>query len=587
MAKKSNFVFGSVPMIRASRSRFDLSQSIKTSGNVGKLYPFFCQEVYPGDTFKINSTIMSRLSSSYLRPVMDNLFLDQYFFFVPSRLVFDKWAQIFGENKSGAWAIETPATVPTFRNSDFDTIVAEHDNVCAYINLPVGQKFGKNINDISLLPYRAFALIYDEWFRDENNVQPMHIQKGNAASSEVLNNREWSPNNYLGKCPNVAKFHDYFTTCLPSPQKGDPVEIGTIRIDPRILPVAGLGPLNESGSSSSELFPSEQITKLLLSQAGYTPPVSYQGVGPVHVSADGTLSGGVTGTLFANDSGYLNVIPSASQPQNTNAFIDNLGAYDPGTSAYGINVNDLRLAIQTQKMLEKDARGGTRYREYILSHFGVSVADSRVQVPEFLGGKRSPLNVQQVAQTSQNTGNSPLASLGAYSLSFGKAGFSKGFTEHGYIIGCMCLRYHHTYQQGVERYAFRKERLDFFDPVFSNIGEQPVYKKELFASAAANEVFGYQEAWADLRRRQSRISGQLASNSTGTLDIYHFGDEYATAPVLNEQFINETDSNFARTLAIDDAQVANVDQFVFDIYVQNDAIRELPVYSVPSLMDHH
>ena len=414
----------------------------------------------------------------------------------------------------------------------------------------------------------------------------MQIQKGEAASSEKLNNDAWSPNNYLGKCPNVAKFHDYFTTCLPSPQKGDPVEIGTVRIDPRILPVAGLGSLNDSGFSSSELFPNDDVTKLLLSRAGYTPPISYQGVGPVHISNDGSLSGGVTGDLFANQIGYMNV-DSTTRTTATNAFFDNLGAYDPGTVAYGINVNDLRLAIQTQKMLEKDARGGTRYREYILSHFGVSVADSRVQVPEFLGGKRSPLNVQQVAQTSQNTADSPLASLGAYSLSFGKAGFSKGFTEHGYIIGCMCLRYHHTYQQGVERYAFRKDRLDFYDPVFANIGEQPVYKKELFASAGANEVFGYQEPWADLRYRPSRVSGQLASKSTNTLDIYHFGDEFANAPTLSEGFINETDSNFSRTIAIDDAKANDSDQFVFDIYIENDAIRELPVYSVPSLMDHN
>ena len=244
MAKKSNFVFGSVPMIRASRSRFDLSQSIKTSGNVGKLYPFFCQEVYPGDTFKINSTILSRLSSAYLRPVMDNLFLDQYFFFVPSRLVFDKWAQVFGENKSGKWANTTPPTVPTFKNTGSSGNIALHDNVCAYINLPVGQDLGDNIKDISLLPYRAFALIYDEWFRDENNVQPMQIQKGDAAASEKLNNDAWSPNNYLGKCPSVAKFHDYFTTCLPSPQKGDPVEIGTVKLPERVLPVTGLGALN-------------------------------------------------------------------------------------------------------------------------------------------------------------------------------------------------------------------------------------------------------------------------------------------------------------------------------------------------------
>ena len=589
MAKKSNFVFGSVPMIRASRSRFDLSQSIKTSGNVGKLYPFFCQEVYPGDTFKIKSTILSRLSSSYLRPVMDNLFLDQYFFFVPSRLVFDKWAQVFGENKSGKWANTIPPTVPTFRNGASSTI-AKHDNVCAYINLPVGQELAPNINDISLLPYRAFALIYDEWFRDENNIQPMQIQKGDAAASEVLNDGAWSPNNYLGKCPNVAKFHDYFTTCLPSPQKGDPVEIGTVTLPERVLPVSGM-PITFGSTSNDIINDNHSDLSGALSRAGYSP-ASALTAGTVFGGTD--TSGGVS---------LPNVVPmitntvdgyrmrahqltgyDSSQPD---FMFSNLAAYDQGLSLGAATVNDLRYAFQLQKMLEKDARGGSRYREYILSHFGVSVADARVQVPEFLGGKRSPLNVQQVAQTSQNTTDSPLASLGAYSLSFGNAGFSKGFTEHGFIIGCMCLRYHHTYQQGVERYAFRKQRLDFYDPVFANIGEQPVYKKELFASAGADEVFGYQEAWADLRYRPSRVSGQLASKSTNTLDIYHFGDEYANAPSLSDGFINETDSNFARTIAIDNAQSTDSDQFVFDIYVQNDAIRELPVYSVPSLIDHN
>ena len=592
MAKKSNFVFGSVPMIRASRSRFDLSQSIKTSGNVGKLYPFFCQEVYPGDTFKIKSTVLTRLSSAYLVPVMDNLFLDQYFFFVPSRLVFDKWAQVFGENKSGKWANTTPPTVPTFQNTGSTGNIALHDNVCAYINLPVGQELGDNIKDISLLPYRAFALIYDEWFRDENNVQPMQIQKGDAASSEKLNNNEWAPNNYLGKCPSVAKFHDYFTTCLPSPQKGDPVEIGTVNLPARVLPVAGIGNLTDvtsrdvisrvgpedlkaaafrTGFSSADDFGVYPVQLVNSSGANITPN------SPLYVAPD---QGSGTVFLGASNGSVAGTYAAAAEPSN-------LGAYDPGLALGAVTVNDLRYAFQMQKMLEKDARGGTRYREYILSHFGVSVADARVQVPEFLGGKRSPLNVQQVAQTSQNTADSPLASLGAYSLSFGKAGFSKGFTEHGFIIGCMCLRYHHTYQQGVERYAFRKERLDFFDPVFSNIGEQPVYKKELFASAGKDDVFGYQEAWADLRYRASRVSGQLASKSTNTLDVYHFGDEYATAPILSDGFINESDSNFARTIAIDDAKANDSDQFVFDIYIQNDAIRELPVYSVPSLIDHN
>ncbi len=591
MAKKSNFVFGSVPMIRASRSRFDLSHSHKTSGNVGKLYPFLCQEVYPGDTFKIKSTILTRLASSYLVPVMDNLFLDQYFFFVPSRLVFDKWAQVFGENKSGKWANTTPPTVPTFKNTGSTGNIALHDNVCAYINLPVGQEIGDNVKDISLLPYRAFALIYDEWFRDENNVQPMQIQKGDAAASEKLNNDAWSPNNYLGKCPNVAKFHDYFTTCLPSPQKGDPVEIGTVNLPARVLPVAGIGTLTDSNSRTIIQSVNSNDLKAAAVRSGYSQSDSF-GVSPIQLASSNGASLRNSPLYTAADQSSGSFVLSASDGSVVGNFKTavepfNLGAYDPGLSLGAATVNDLRYAFQLQKMLEKDARGGTRYREYILSHFGVSVADARVQVPEFLGGKRTPLNVQQVAQTSQNTSDSPLASLGAYSLSFGKAGFSKGFTEHGYIIGCMCLRYHHTYQQGIERYAFRKERLDFYDPVFANIGEQPVYKKELFASAGKDDVFGYQEAWADLRYRPSRVSGQLASKSTNTLDIYHFGDEYANAPTLSEGFINETDSNFARTIAIDNAQATDSDQFVFDIYIQNDAIRELPVYSVPSLIDHN
>lgn len=593
MKRKNNFVFGSVPMIRASRSKFDLSFTHKTSGNVGKLYPFFCQEVYPGDTFKVKSTILARLNSAYLRPVMDNLFLDQYFFFVPSRLVYDKFAQVFGENKQSPWAVVNTPSVPTFQNTQATGNVANHDNVCAYLYLPVGEDLKENIKDVSLLPARAFALIYDEWFRDENNVQPMNIQKGDAVASEKLNNDAWSPSNYLGKCPNVAKFHDYFTSCLPSPQKGQPVEVGTVALPERFLPVAGLR-IATGGSTSSSMFPSEnsQTYKDLLTSAGYTYGNSNH-TGEV-LLGNSTTSFSTAGmgnkVLKVNGSGSLPLIVYGAEDSTSNSgnvYLQNLAAYDPGVALGATTVNDLRLAFQTQKMLEKDARGGTRYREYILSHFGVSVADSRVQVPEFLGGKRSPLNVQQVAQTSQATATSPLASLGAYSLSFGQSGFSKGFTEHGYIIGVMCLRYHHTYQQGVERFAFRKNRLDFYDPVFANIGEQPVYKKELFAGAAADDVFGYQEAWADLRYRPSRVSGQLASKATNTLDIYHFADEYANAPTLSEGFINETDKNFARTIAIADAENVDADQFVFDIYLQNDAIRELPVYSVPSLIDHH
>ena len=582
--KKSNFVFGSVPMIRASRSKFDLSFTHKTSGNVGKLYPFFCQEVYPGDTFKTKSTILARLNSAYLRPVMDNLFLDQYFFFVPSRLVFDKFAQVFGENKESPWAVKNPPSIPCFQNTETSGNVALHDNVCAYLYLPVGEDLKGNIKDISLLPARAFALIYDEWFRDENNIQPMNIQKGDAAASEKLNNNPWSENNYLGKCPSVAKFHDYFTTCLPSPQKGDPVQaLGTSVSPVNTYPISEMGfPTLPDRLSNMVQHQNLLWGRFNLNQAGTVATDYVRSVDPWLYSV--SVNGEVKDQL---DGPYLRGV--TREQSGTGGTSENIGLipYNLGVAVNPVTVNDLRLAFQTQKMLEKDARGGTRYREYILSHFGVSVADSRVQVPEFLGGKRTPLNVQQVAQTSQATTDSPLASLGAYSLSFGQSGFSKGFTEHGYIIGVLCLRYHHTYQQGVERFAFRKNRLDFYDPVFANIGEQPVYKKELFAGAPSDSVFGYQEAWADLRYRPSRVSGQLASKATNTLDIYHFADEYSNAPTLSDGFINETDSNFSRTIAIADAQNADADQFVFDIYCQNEAIRELPVYSVPSLIDHN
>ncbi|WP_214282020.1 major capsid protein, partial [Escherichia coli] len=253
------------------------------------------------------------------------------------------------------------------------------------------------------------------------------------------------------------------------------------------------------------------------------------------------------------------------------------------------NVNDLRFAFQLQKMLEKDARGGTRYREYLQSHFGVTSPDSRMQVPEFLGGARLPVSIEQVEQTTPGEGANTVGQVGAYSLSNGRSGFTKGFVEHGFVIGVLCVRQHHTYQQGIEKFWTRNKRTDFYDPVFANIGEQPIYQSELYYDNSdtadySNTVFGYQEAWADYRYKPSRISGELRSTATNSMDIWHLGDNYANAPILGNQFLSETTEYLDRALAVP-STTAN--QFIIDIYTENEMIRPMPVYSVPGLIDHH
>lgn len=602
--RKKDFSFAQVPTIKARRSQFDLSQDIKTSGNVGTLYPFYCQEVYPGDTFKVKCTSVSRVSSAFVKPVMDNLFQDVYFFFVPSRLVYDKWAEVFGENKLSAWAQSAPVDVPGMATSGSVngaySSTPSAASVGGYLGLPVGQAISPTVvPEISVLPFRAFAKIYDDWFRDENNIDPMNIIVGATGQGEYLNDSAWSPSNYFGRCPKVAKFHDYFTSSLPAPQKGDPVEIGSAVIPERILPVATLpiaGSQNQgSVTTSTELFPSD-LSKLtsLMSDAGYEKLIANQGRGLL-LSSNPALwnppSNSIKYLIRSSSTAGVNnslagVVSEESASQGNPLYPSNLAAYDPGSSLGSVSVNDLRLAFQTQKMLEKDARSGSRYTSYIEGHFGVHSPDARLQRSEFLGGKRTPINIYQVAQTSQSgaDGENPLGGLGAYSHSVGRSRFTKGFVEHGYVIGVMCMRYHHTYSQGVERFWTRRHRLDFYDPVFANIGEQPVYKRELYAGAGFDEVFGYNEAWADMRYRPSRVSGQMSPFASPNFQVYHFADEYTNAPVLSETFINEDPSFVDRTLAVDSSLS---DQFVFDILVENTAIRELPVYSVPSLIDHH
>lgn len=541
----NNYVFNTVPTIKHSRSRFDLSHSHKTSINAGDLVPFLVQEIYPGDSFDIDSKAVVRATSAFLKPVMDDCFLDMFYFFVPNRLVDDRWQAVMGENTQSAWAPAGTTQAPTVSIKAPVTV----GSIADYMGIPAGMSFSSsNSPIINIYPFRAFALIWNDWFRDENVAPPMSIQKGSAATSEALNANSWSVINYTGMPPKVAKVHDYFTSALPEPQKGNATSI----VGTQLYPVV---PINvETGNLISNQ------TKVVI--AGPSTPVT------------------TPSALTTSSASFLAASNPASAPTSTLLGFDNLFARND----QGISVNDLRLSVQLQKQLERDARSGSRYIEYIRAAFGVDAGDYRLQRPEFLGGSRNPISIQQVPQTSQGTTESPLAELGAYSLSMGSARAKKGFVEHGFVIGVMCIRQYHTYQQGVERFWRRQNRIDYYDPVFQSIGEQPVYQNELYALSARDAVFGYQEAWADLRYRPNRVSGKMRSTVADSLDIWHFGDEYSSAPVLNQTFINETPQFIDRTLAVPSTSEP---QFILDIRINEYATRCLPTYSVPSLLDHH
>nr|DAW64754.1 MAG TPA: Major capsid protein [Microviridae sp.] len=565
-----NYVFNTVPRIYYRRSVQDLSHGHLTTGNVGDLIPFYIQEVYPGDSMKGHGTVVCRTTTPFIKPVFGNLFVDMMYFFVPTRLIVNNVGRLFGENTSGAWApSNTPAVQPVIASSD-SAGVSKH-TVANYLGWPLGVKSTSTQNGVSVLPFRAFALVYNDWFRDENLVPPVDIKKGwNGDTGQVefpplINGNAFSASNYLGLVPKVSKVHDYFTSCLPAPQKGIsttvPITLSDIPVGTKSVSV----PTSIVGAS----FPS-------LGFYAYNKTSSTGGISlTTGASTPYKLASNTTSQSGVESSSILQPGNLWAQPSAVN-------------SAGSVSVNDLRYSFALQRILERSARGGSRYVEYIRSTFGTEPGDVRMQRPEYLGGSRNPISVQQVTQTTGSSEeNNTLAELGAFSLSSGHARFNKGFTEHGYILGVLCVRYFHTYSQGLERFWSRLSRYDFYDPAFAHLSEQPVYQSEIFfngtnAGGSNRAIFGYNEPYADLRFRPNRISGQFTESGSG-LNVWSFFDEYTTAPTLSQAFIEETPTYVDRCLS---APSTTIDNFMFDIWTDCKAVRVLPARGVPGLVDH-
>lgn len=563
MNRNKDAGFNQVPRLDITRSRFKRRQDVKLTLNAGQLIPFYVDEVLPGDTFSVDQAAIIRMTTPIF-PVMDNCHMDIYYFNVPCRIIWEHFKRFMGENDSGPWAQTREYTIPQVKiTGTADKPAPYEGSIMDYMGIPTKVSKGADTSfSVNALPFRAYAMIWQEWFRDQNVDNPAINSTADATvnytDDETKGIDATTPdleyilqNAYTGGRPlPVNKYHDYFTSALPSPQKaGKPVA----------LPLSGNAAvymykstdLKEKGTQSNK----EQIF----------------------------LEGGegAHGLLYNNNKALA--VLGAKSYNSTTADTAYLGA--DLNSVTAATINQLRQAFQVQKYYEELARGGSRYREMIYSLFHTKISDKTVQIPEYLGGTRITINMSQVIQTSGTTAESPQGNTAAVSVTpYNGSMFTKSFEEHGYVIGVCCIRHDHTYQQGLERMWSRKTNLDFYYPVFANLGEQAILKKELYLTGTDKDeqAFGYQEAWAEYRMKPNRISGKFRSNATGTLDSWHYGDNYKETPSLSQAWMKEGDSEIQRTLAVD-----NEPQFIMDTVIDNTSVRPMPMYSIPGLVDHH
>lgn len=559
--------FAMIPRADIPRSSFRMQRAYKTTfGGISGtgvqtdaswLFPVLCEEVLPGDTWNCKMTALCRLATPIF-PAMDNLYLDSFFFFVPNRLVWDNWHRFMGERDP-----DTDSSI------DYLVPVVESpvggykvNSLGDYFGLPTeGQIGAESTFEHSALPFRAYNLIWNEWFRDENLMDKAQVPRGDGPDDPSLYPLRWR-----------AKRHDYFTSCLPWPQKGESIA----------LPLGTYAPV--ISNEGLRVFPGSDVI----------------GKGVPRIAGAANV-GFAPGILQAGQAGATVPIEGAFQSSVIDSGLVKWGA-DPDDSTVGLaadlsqataaTINQLRQSFQIQRLLERDARGGTRYTEILRAHFGVVSPDGRLQRPEYLGGGTTAVQLHAVAQTSATSAegtDTPQGKLSAFGTAIMRPhGFTQSFTEHGYVIGLVSVRADLTYQQGLRRHWSRQTRYDYYFPVFAHLGEQAVLGKEIYCTGSPgdggdDDVFGYQERWAEYRYSPSEITGQFRSYFAQPLDAWHYSQFFTSRPVLNEAFMIEAPP-LRRNLAVGAA--ANGQQFLFDAFFDIRAARPLPMYSVPGLIDH-
>lgn len=543
------YSFSVMPSVSISRSRFARKSQHKTSFNLGEIIPIYLDEVLPGDTRSIDMASLVRMSTP-IAPIMDNIYIDYFAFYVPNRLTWVHWKEFAGENNSGAGIPLVNYSVPYVGQGADISANIEVGSYWDYFGLPttLTPEEASNLK-ISALPFRGLALIYNRWFRDQNLIPPLPVETGDLNNVIIGETDTYGVARFAQSKQGIlkaAKLSDYFTRALPYAQKGQPVA----------LPLGTTAPI-------------------ILQTATSTPQGSYD------MGISVTQTGGQRFNLGFG-SGNLKLNAAGSGSDSTGGLSADL------SSATAATINDLRYAFQLQKLLEKDALYGTRYWELLKSHFGVEAADASLQDPEYLGGYRQHVNIDQVLSTAgySNTSNTTVGAPGANSVTGSKNSiFTKSFKEHGFLYILAVARHDQTYAQGINRMWTRQGRFDYYWPVFANLGAQEVKLKEIYAQGSPDDenIFGYQEAWAEYRYKPSIATGLLNPNVANSLAYWTLTNKFGEAPTLGQVFIEQGRDNIKRALVTGE----NGPDFIADFYFQDIAVRPMPMYSIPGLIDHH